>query len=169
MICQVKYKNKIKGFTLIELLIVISITAIFSSISVTSYKKINEKNIFNGAVNTIIQSIRYTKNKSLNQNLNTNWGIYIENDKVTVFSGNDYSSRNSSVDETFDLPRGIVVSGLTEIVFDKITGKIDSEGDVVISRGDENKTIHVNYYGVIFYDENSGETNICQDINAINY
>ncbi len=169
MIYQVRYKNKIRGFTLIELLIVVSVIAIFSSISVVAYKNINERSIFNGAVNTITGAIPYAKNKALNQSLNNNWGVYLQNDSVTIFSGDNYLSRNATYDEVFKLPNGITISGLTEIVFDKITGKIENEGDIVISRKEDQRTIHVNYYGVVFYNKDAGETNICQDTNAINY
>jgi len=148
-----------KGFSLIEILIALAIVAIFSTISISSYQSLNARNNLNIAVIDVVEFIRNAKVMAEDGKYDSNIGVHFAEGSVIIFSGDSYSSRNTLNDQILNLPRGVNISGVSDIIFTKITGKTSNTGDLIVANISGNKTLTINSYGTIMYDsENSSST-----------
>jgi len=111
-----------KGFTLIEVLITIFIIFILASFIVSvslSFYKSQQLEVYTEG---ILQTLRRAQAKATSGEFDSSFGVYFTNENYTLFKGDSYSTRDAQYDEVFDLPQIITVSGLSEIVFLKLTG-----------------------------------------------
>ncbi len=143
--------QEMRGFTIVEVIITIAVITILGGISVPVYKVFQAKNDLGVAENTVVQTLRRAQVLSQAIKGDMNWGLKVENGKVTIFKGLDYASRDSNADEVFDLPRRVNPSGLTEIVFSKFSGLPETTGAILLSTKDETKEITINEKGTVDY------------------
>lgn len=143
-------RNTPRGFLLIELVIVISFIAIISAISWPLYNNFLAKTRADNSARDIIEVLRRTQTKAQGSEVNTPWGVHVENDRVTLFSGASWNTRNSTYDEKQIMPSGIALnSSPTDIVFEK-NGKTGAAGSITITGPDANtKTIIISNEGII--------------------
>lgn len=120
--------NTKKGFSLVELLIVLSMIALLSGVSIALYVQIKNKNNLEISTTSIVQALRYAKMNAEQVNDDEKWGVYVTSDKVTVFKGNSYNNRDASSDQDLNLPGGVEISGLDEVLFNKVSGIPNEEG-----------------------------------------
>ena len=150
MVYQDKYKKR--GFTLVEVIVVIAIFAVFSSISIFSYSGFKNRNILNIAAYDTIDAMRHAQGNAQKMKKDSQWGVKVFSDKVVIFKGTTYASRDTAFDQNLDFPEQIDVSGSTEIVFDKITGWTDDVGTTTVTGTDgSSKQIFINEKGTITY------------------
>ncbi len=138
-----------KGFTLIEVLIVIAILGglaglgLFVSIDFyKSYAFHSEKNI----VVSIIQKVRSQSLANINESKH---GVYFGTNNYVIFQGENYASRNATYDEIIQANSLVSHSGLTEIVFDQLTGLPAATASIVLSDGLRSSTISIGNEGRI--------------------
>lgn len=138
-----------KGFTLIEVLIVIAILAglaglgLFVSIDFyKSYAFHSERNI----VVSIIQKVRSQSLANINESKH---GVYFGTNNYVIFQGENYASRNATYDEIIQANSLVSHSGLTEIVFDQLTGLPAATASIVLSDGLRSSTISIGNEGRI--------------------
>ena len=155
MISQTKFSHKDKGFSIIEILVTIAIFSTLISVSVSVYQKINANNNLVIATDMVVESIRHSKNKAENNNLDSNWGVKLSNPEIVLFSGDSYNNRDSSNDRIFVLPRGIKIDGIEEIIFSKLLGNTVDVGEITLSNSYGNQILTINEYGSISYSSNS--------------
>ena len=155
MIFQVKYKNikrklalsgrsESKGFSLIEFLIVLAIIGIFVTISTSVYYNFQTENNLTLAVNNTVEALRYVQKKSEIGSSDAVWGVRINTNNIEIL-------KNSSVEETKSLPKGVTVTGLSEINFNKLTGKTSNTGIIIFTNNFGVKNININSNGTISY------------------
>lgn len=138
-----------KGFTLIEVLIVIAILGglaglgLFVSIDFyKSYAFHSERNI----VVSIIQKVRSQSLANINESKH---GVYFGTNNYVIFQGENYASRNATYDEIIQANSLVSHSGLTEIVFDQLTGLPSATASIVLSDGLRSSTISIGNEGRI--------------------
>jgi Tfp pilus assembly protein FimT len=146
---QIKYKNT--GFSLVEILVIISIIAIFATISTTVYTSLRSKNSLEIATNDIVGAMRLAKTYSEQVNSDSKWGVYITSEELTIFSGTSYASRDTNKDKLLKLPGSVSVSGMTEVVFEKSSGITNTTGNISVNGIDGVKNISINEKGTITY------------------
>lgn len=153
MIYLIKYKkiNKKRGFNIIEILVVLGIFGILFSVSTSSYANLRAQNNLSMSVSSVVESIRYAKSKAQAVSLDLNWGVKILENEIVIFSGLDYANRNNINDEIFSLPNGLSVSGLDEIIFEKVTGQTNNIGTITLTNSAGTKDINLNSYGTVNY------------------
>lgn len=122
-----------KGFTLIELLIAM---AIFSGLGVLGlfvgidfYKSSN----FNSERNLIVGILQKARNQSLANINEAKHGVYFKDDEYIIFQGENYLSRASVYDEIIKVSSGIGHQGLSEVVFEQLTGNPGAIGNIILS------------------------------------
>lgn len=145
------FSRKHKGVSLIEVLTVISIIGILAGISVSGYFYYKKSSEFGLSIQQTANMIRLAKTNSVSVVEDSQWGVNIENSKVTVFKGGNFSGRDTSFDSVVAL-RGVAsVSGVSQIIFTKFTGLPSTLGSVTLSNGSQNKNIQINEAGIISY------------------
>ena len=149
---QIKSIKKISaGFTLVEILIVISITAILAMVSTSVYTNLNARENLEISTNSLIEAIRYAQSNSRVGKGDSEWGIRILQSSFVIFKGSNYVSRNVSFDQSFNFSKGVVVDGLSEIVFEKITGWTEDDGAIILTNSYGTKDILINEKGTLTY------------------
>ena len=141
-----------KGFTLLEVLLSIALVGVLAGISMPVLVTLQTKNDLAVAAATIAQSFRRAQVLSLAVDGDTAWGVEVQSGSIVVFKGTSYAARDASYDEIFDLPTSITPSGVSEIVFAKMTGNPQTTGTVTLTTTNSGtSTITVNGKGVISY------------------
>ena len=137
------------GVALVELLLVIALIGLAVFIYVPYLRSFQRANDLNIAVEVVKQSIARAQARALAGEGDSDWGVKIEEKKVTVFRGSGFSGHNPKDDEVYRLP-GLAVSGQSEMVFEKLSGRLlagPGQSAAGFGLGEENLT--VNSYGVI--------------------
>jgi len=146
-------KKQINGFSLIELLLVIAIMGLIVGISIPFYQSFQLSSQIDTTTNEIIGSLRRAQIRSMASDFDDSWSVRIgTNSQVILYKGYDFNARNIDYDEIFEIAPTITISGITDINFDKLTGKTSDIGNInLLSSGGNSQTISVNSQGEIDY------------------
>jgi len=150
------YQNKLarklsQGFTLIELLIVISITIFILGLSTSTYTNFKSHSNLEITTNGVVEAIRLASSRAQVGRGDSKWGVKVNEREVVIFRGNSYSGRDPSFNESLAFPSGISSSGISEVVFEKLSGATSNTGDIFISNNIEEQKLTINSYGVVSY------------------
>lgn len=145
------FSRKHNGISLIEVIIVISIIGILAGISVSSYFYYKKNSELILSIQQTANMIRLAKNNAVSVASDSQWGINIENKKVTVFKGGSFTGRDVLFDEVAIMGGVTDVSGTTQIIFTKFTGLPSAHGLVTLSNDSQNKNIQINEIGIVSY------------------
>jgi len=145
--------NLKNGFSLIELLLVIAIMGLIVGISIPFYQSFQLSSQIDTSTSEIVGSLRRAQIRSMANDFDDSWSVRIgTNSKVTLYKGLDFNTRNVNYDETFDIAPTITINGVTDINFDKLTGKTIDIGNINLqSTGGTTQTISVNSQGEVDY------------------
>lgn len=124
------------GFTLVEILIVLGVIAVLASFTGLNLVGIYHQRNLNNYSLKIVYILRAARDKSINQENASGWGVHFDNSSSSfaLFQGSSYNSGivyqyiRLSSDVQFVAP----ASG-QDIVFAKITGLPSSTSSVIIS------------------------------------
>jgi prepilin-type N-terminal cleavage/methylation domain-containing protein len=144
------YHKKPSGFTLVELLIVIALLAIIAGVTFPFYSNILFRNSVDISNQAVSQSLRRAQLLSQSGESDSSWGIYLTSSTLTVFSGDTYATRTTSLDENHGLSDGLTITGDTEIVFEKFTGDLPTAKSITLELDTEQKTISLNTKGLVY-------------------
>lgn len=140
------------GFSLLEISMAIAILAIIVGLGMPIFNNFKIKNDLDNARNTIVYSLRRAQGLSQVMEEDDTWGVYIESGKVVLFKGSTYAGRNTDYDEENTILGSLQISGINEIVFDKLTGLPQTTGDInLTSNANETSIITVNSKGMVSY------------------
>lgn len=143
--------NSKKAFTLLEVLLTVSILVLSAGVMSPIYFSAKNKEDLSSSVDMVVASLRRAQTLSIGGQHDTSWGVKILNGNIIIFSGNDFLSRNSALDEKILTNKNIIISGSNEFVFDKITGSTSDFGNVILSLKSNSNTISVNKKGIVSY------------------
>lgn len=136
------------GFTLIELLVVIGILSVILVSGFSLYKVWQNRSSVSDAESIVLSALRESSSMANLGSNDSQWGVKYLSNKLVVFSGSDYVSRNTTQDKFFELPAGVSLLGLDELIFEKFTGLPQSTSSIVINYGEETSQISVSEQGV---------------------
>lgn len=144
-----KKLNHERGFTLLELLLSVAVIGALAGLSLPVYRTLLQKNDLDIAAVTIAQSLRRSQLLSQAVDGDTTWGVKVQSSSIVVFKGASYATRDTTFDETFDVPATIGVGGATEVVFAKFTGLPQTTGVINISTENDTRSVSINEKGTI--------------------
>ncbi len=139
------------GFTLLELLVVIGIFLLLFAVSDSTFLKFKSHNNLEIATGGVIEGIRLAQSSAQSGKGNSKWGAEIISNSVVVFKGNTYATRDTTADQNISFSGGISASGLSEVVFEKITGITGTTGTIILTNGTDTKNININAKGTVTY------------------
>lgn len=140
-----------KAFTLMEIMIVLSITVAIMAVAIPMYVYFNSFSVVESARIEVLENIRLAESKAQNGMSDSNFGVYFGSNFYTVYQGASYAERTQSQDTVSSLPKGVTLSGLTEINFTKKTGAPNTAGVLTLTYPDgSQKTIQINSAGLIY-------------------
>lgn len=149
--------NNQKGFTLLEILLVVTILAIFATISRDFYANYVKGIGLESNQKIIISSLKLARDKAMNGLEDRNWGVHFVNgskDYYEIFSSpTSYADGARKTIETDYLSNNIVyfspIEGVNkDVVFNKINATTTAE-TIIISADNIQKAISISTQGNI--------------------
>ncbi len=167
--------EKNKSFTLIELLIVLSTIIIVLVVSIPAFKNFQKKSTLESLTDEIINTLRFTQNKTLASEKSGQYGVYFNNidtpNQYILFKGTDFNLRDPASDEIHKFSDNVRIYQINlgdgkEVVFKKVTGETNVSGNIVIGLISDSSQLRT------IYIENSGKVGLTApaiplDINRI--
>ena len=130
-------------------MLVIALLSIVLTVAVPYGLRFFSVERLNGASRELLESLRLSQFQSMNQSMDSSFGIYIGEESFTFFKGESYMGRDIQYDQIYYLSEQVSSSGLSEVVFEKLTGLPGQTGEIILaSRGQEN-IIYINDQGLI--------------------
>lgn len=146
------------GFTLIEIITTISILLLILSIGVPYGLRYFRSERLNSTSRNLLEILRLAQTYALSQKYDSDFGVSIQTDKFVFFKGENYANRDSSFDQVFDFSDQIKISGISEVVFSKLTGLPNNLGSITLTGGNSSNVIQINSRGLISLDINASLT-----------
>lgn len=148
---QPKYNSNCGGFSLVELVVVIGLTMLLMTISNTVYVGLRSQNNREISSQGLVEALRYAQANAQAGNADSKWGVKILLTNLVIFKGQSYDTRDVTSDQALSFLGGVTAAGLTEVVFEKLTGSTLTTGTTTLSNSDGIKNIFINEKGTITY------------------
>jgi hypothetical protein len=99
----------------------------------------------------VVETLRRAQAFTVSGKRDSVWGAHFTGTDMTLFAGASYATRLTQYDEVHVFPSSLSVSGLTDVVFDALTGATSTTGTIVLSvdATGQSKTIVVSATGLI--------------------
>lgn len=144
-------KQQQTGFTLIEILLVMAIVTILTAISAPFYLSLSRGNDLDAATSLLAQDLYQAQSYSRNRNQDSQWGVAVSGQVITLFSGSSYATRDTANDVVYTVPSSIAISGSSQIVYSKLYGLPQSTASFTLTGGGKTQTVVVNNKGMVEY------------------
>ena len=120
-----KRKEK-QGFTLVEVLVVVALITLFLFMTVPFTMDFYRDQVLEGQTSSLANNLKVAQSHARSGKNDSSWGIKFFEDNYILFMGDSYDEegRDDTYDKTFKITSGIEVEGVSEIVFEKDTGKL---------------------------------------------
>jgi hypothetical protein len=130
----------------------IAVFSLLVTLSYPVYRNFQVRNDTEIAVNIIVQTIRRAQRQAFASQDESDWGILVGNSAITLFQGSSFATRNSSFDEVFTFSTELTLSGMQEVVFQRLSGIPNINGTLTIRNAiNEPRSIIINEKGVVEY------------------
>ncbi|HEU0085640.1 MAG TPA: prepilin-type N-terminal cleavage/methylation domain-containing protein [Candidatus Paceibacterota bacterium] len=144
--------NKKAGFTLIEILLSLALIALMAGMLVPAYHMLQTRNDLDIAAVLTAQTLRRAQTLSRAMDGDSSWGVYVEEESVTLFKGASYDDRDSDFDEVSNISSALSLSGTQEFVYAKLSGIPQNTGTLTLTLNEnETRNITINVKGTITY------------------
>ncbi|MBI4359832.1 MAG: hypothetical protein HY564_01930 [Candidatus Jacksonbacteria bacterium] len=124
------------GFTVTELLVSIGVIVILGTIGFAAYKSFGGQFELNGESHLLVSTLNRAREKTLSSEDSSNYGVHFESDKYVLFKGAVYDSLDAgNIVRTLPVSLelfNINFSGGSDVIFDRVTGRTDDDGTVII-------------------------------------
>ena len=141
-----------KGFTLPEIMLSLALLTIIGGMTIPLYRTFMIRNDLDIATVSLAQTMRRAQALSQAGDGDTTWGVHVGVGGILLFKGSSYVTRDMAFDENTQMPTSISVTGLTDVVFAKVTGAPYATGTTIFtSQSNEVRTITINEKGMVDY------------------
>lgn len=143
-------QSRVKGFTLIELILVIVIVSFIAVLSAPFYARFLVQNAVDNTVDQLSGSLRKAQTYSMAGRQNSAWSVNFSSNTITLYKGSSFVGRDASFDEEFSVNPSVVISGMSDVSYSRVTGlPSPATSTINISSGSNNKTVTINSQGVV--------------------
>ena len=142
----------IRGFTLVEMLLSVACLAIIFSMSIPAYRNLQVRNDLDIAASTIAQNMYRAQTLAQVGDGDMMWGVHVSTGGILLYKGVSYVARDQTYDENTSMPTSILITGLADVVFAKVTGIPQATGTVILtSQANEIRNVTINEKGMVDY------------------
>jgi prepilin-type N-terminal cleavage/methylation domain-containing protein len=138
-----------KGFTLIELIVVIAVVLVIVGAVVPVGLSFYRSQVVDETAHDVLVALRKAQMLAMLQKNDSSFGVALLADRFVLFQGASYAARVQSEDTETFLSSIVTFSGMSEVVFSKMTGDTATPGAVVVSSGTDTITLYVASIGKI--------------------
>lgn len=139
-----------KAFTLVEVLLSIALVSLIAGFSVPVFNSFLYRSEVENATTLSVTSLRSALTMARSQKNDSNWGVYFNLNSLTIYSGNTFLTRDTSLDQIYSFD-GVSFSGTNEVNFVKRTGLPTTTATITISGVSNSLNINVSSIGEIDY------------------
>lgn len=140
-----------RGFTLLEMMLSVALIGILMGVSIPVFLSFQTRSDMDVAANIIAQSLHRAQILAQASDGDSSWGVKVSSSTITLFKGVGYFSRDTTVDELFDISSAITATGTTEVVFAKFTGLPAAVGSINLSASGQARVVTINSRGLVNY------------------
>lgn len=135
-----------KAFTLVELLISIAILIIIFSFSSPFLLRFNNSQELGSVAEEMVSVLRKTQEKSINAEMDFSWGVDFSNQGGYVIFNDNGKFEDYAINEQI-----ILKTSSTTVKFEKLSGQIEKDFEIILTRDDISYKIDINQEGMINY------------------
>lgn len=147
-------RKKLKGFSLLEIIVTIGLLLLLTALVFpTTLKNLNDSKVRDYA-SQIATDLYFQQQRARNEGIAT--GIYFENDKYTLFDGENFSTATEK--NIKKLPKGITLTNInmttnSSTLFPEMEFKPTSFGDLRVTVWKSSAEVSINQEGLIEYEK----------------
>jgi prepilin-type N-terminal cleavage/methylation domain-containing protein len=124
------------GFTFLELIISIAIIGVLVVVIISSLGAYRSAQSLTQSSEFVLGVLAEARSQTLGSVGDEQYGVYLESNQVTLFTGSSYSSSDPN-NEEFSLESGVEIADITigggsSIVFERLTGETNQDGTFVV-------------------------------------
>jgi len=138
-----------RGFTLIEIMIVLTFASILLGITIVFGVSAIRLQELDRAEQSIRNELALVRERAMSARADSSWGLAVATSTITEFKGDSYDERDTAYDLELGFANNVRLSGVSEIVFRPPFGNPSASGTIVVTDGENEKTVSVNEYGMI--------------------
>ena len=139
------------GFTITEMVLVMAIIAIILAVSAPFYLSLSNSSQLDAATGILAQDLYQAQTNSRSGAADSQWGVAVNGQDITLFSGSSYATRDPDHDSTYTVPNIISISGSSQVVYSKLYGLPVSTGSFSLNDGAKSSSVVVNNKGIVEY------------------
>lgn len=143
--------SKQSGFTIMEMTLSLAVVGLIAGLSMPLFRSMQVTNDLDVATNAVVSSLRRSQTLSVAMEGDSTWGTKVVSGSVVTFRGTSYATRVTAYDETFAISTEIIPTGISEVVFSKLSGDPQQTGTFTLTSGTNVRTVAVNSKGTIDY------------------
>jgi prepilin-type N-terminal cleavage/methylation domain-containing protein len=141
-----------QGFTLIELILSVGIIALLAGLSLPVYASFQNRNDLDITTQSLASALRRAQVYARSGHGDSQWGVRVQSGAVTLFKGSTFAGRDATYDEVSSVSPTTSVSGLSEVLFAKLSGAPANTGSVTLTNtNNEARTVTINAKGMVSY------------------
>lgn len=144
-------KKFLHAYTLIEVLVTTALLVSLVGLSIPVYQNFQIINELDSSVNLTVRLLRSAQLQAQSVQLDSTYGVYFSAAKVTVYKGATYATRDTTADQTYDIPANVIISGLNDFIYSKAFGDPSSAGTITFTNFNNVKSIVMNSKGALTY------------------
>ncbi len=145
-----KYNTQ-AGFTLLELMLVVAMIGLIAMFGASLGSGFLWRTDLSQAQYSTVVHLRYAQVLAHAAQDDSDWGVHIENNRLILFKGNDFETRDEESDEENDLG-SVTVSDPIDVVYHKFSGiPYLSSSEITLTTNEETAVIQVNQEGTLTY------------------
>jgi prepilin-type N-terminal cleavage/methylation domain-containing protein len=145
-------RKSTQGFTLVEVLLSVVLLSMIAGMSVPLTRIFLERNELDQTTMALAQTYRRAQFMSIAQDGDSAWGVKVTPSGILLFKGASYATRDQLFDESTSIVPSIMLSGLSEVVFQKGTGIPTTTGtSTFTARSNEIRNVTINQKGMVNY------------------
>lgn len=138
-----------KGLTLLELMVVLGIAALLGALSTPALYNFLASGYFTNSVEVFVHTLRTAQSYSVSGRDDSAWGVHFEPGKAVLFKGTDFAARDASFDTQTPLPTAVVVTGWSDLYFNRLRGTPSQKLDLTVAALGRTGRIKMNLEGRI--------------------